>query len=141
MRLLLSLATSLAMALPAMADQRCKSVDFSYENQIDRMIRIERLYYFDVEDDKNRSRNIRNRNIASGGTIGPYNESLPYVGAEPIARFFVKYRECLNQNGSTCSSWSSARNSRGYIPDPAVTSCSKNMDILIKVTRVGQFPT
>ena len=124
----------------AAADQRCKSVDFTFENQIDNIIRIDKLYYFDTEDDKNRRNNIRNRIVQPDTTIGPYNISLPYVGAEPIARFFVEYHECTSRSGSTCSSWGSKRNSRGYVPDPVVTSCAKNMDIHVIVTRVGQLP-
>lgn len=140
LRVILMAAVSMAAAT-AHADQRCKSVDFTFENQIDSMIRIQKLYYFDIEDDKNRSKNIWNRTIRSDRQVGPYNITLPYVGAEAIARFFVQYQECQAQSGNNCSSWGPKRNSRGYIPNPAVTYCAKNMDVHVIVTEVGQLPS
>lgn len=98
-RALLSLALGAAAAavLPAgaaLADQRCRDVRITINNNTSQSIRVYRIEYEDIEDAKFRTENIPNQVI-------PVNmqyyvvKNLEYVGNEPIGRVRVQYRSGL----------------------------------------------
>lgn len=103
-------------ASAAHADQRCRQVTFNVTNETGQTITVYRVEYEDVEDDKLRRNNVRNTEILNGQSE-PIEETLEYVGNEPIGTVSFQY-----QIGSTGREWSDAEESN-------VERCVRRMEI------------
>ncbi|MEM8500943.1 MAG: hypothetical protein AAF542_23215 [Pseudomonadota bacterium] len=128
---------SLLLSVTVMADQRCRSVDIRFENNVPRSIKILKFEYFDDEDDKWRTENVWNFFQIVGATSGVVEETLEYVGNEPIPLFRVHYKWCgVQDSNGQCDSWQrGSRVSRQVAAVPNVARCTRNMNITIPINQ------
>lgn len=96
---LLSLTVSAAAAMAlstgsAMADQRCRDVRITINNNTGQSIRVYKIEYEDIEDARFRSENIPNQVIPANMQYYVV-KNLEYVGNEQIGRVRAQYRSGL----------------------------------------------
>lgn len=117
------------------ADQKCKSVDIKFRNDVPRSIKILKFEYYDVEDAKWRTEDVWNFFQIQGATSGKIDRTLEYVGNEKISQFKVHYKWCGVQTASwQCTSWQSGSYvSKPRAGIPNVNKCVKNLDVTIPV--------
>lgn len=133
-RPLLVAILSLGLAAPAIADQRCRSVDVRFQNDTSRIIRVLSFEYYDEEDRRWRSENVRNTVIGIGAISAARDETLEYVGNEPLNRFRVWHRTCAVASGGTCTTWSNGRQLSADVNGiPGISRCTRNIDLTIPV--------
>ncbi len=88
------------------ADQKCKDVKIKVTNKAGKDVKIYKVKYYDVEDKKWRTNDIKNEKIQNGRT-GSVTETLEYVGNEKIGNVQIQYKPLVG--GSRV--WSSAKSS------------------------------
>ena len=81
----------------AQADQLCKNIKFEFKNSHNsgRSVKVVNVEYFDKEDNKWRTENVKDTECSHNATCTTGKEDLEYVGNEDITKvkFHFKYRE------------------------------------------------
>ena len=101
-----------------LADQKCKSVKFSFTNLIGESIRIYKVGYYDLEDGKWRTNSIKNTKMNDGATK-TITETLEYLGNEKMGDVRVYYKPLVGGG----KKWSD-----NYMPLQGIT-CVKNLSV------------
>lgn len=114
----LIIGSSMLPSGTVLADQKCKSVKFSFTNSIGESIKIYKVGYYDLEDKKWRTNTIKNTKMNNGATAS-ITETLEYLGNEKLGDVRVYYKPLVG--GS--KKWSD-----NYKPLPG-TTCIKNLAV------------
>ena len=131
MRKLISMAV-VAMSISllsanAMADQKCKSADLKVKNLYGERIKVVKVNYRDKEDKKWRDNDLSNTEIANGSTK-TINETLEYVGNEPVPKMQVQFQYKEADGDWSDKVWSNVTTGLGG------SDCVKDKDYNITVS-------
>ena len=126
----LALSTSLLCAGPAMADQKCKSVDLEVTNEYGKQIKVLKVNYRDKDDKKWRDNDLSNTTISDNVTK-TIDEDLEYVGNETIPKMQVQFRYKEQDGDWSDRVWSNVTTGLGG------ANCVKNKDYEITVSSIG----
>lgn len=124
-------ATAVFAAAPAYADQLCKSVRIDTLNNFAHEIRIRKINYFDQEDARWRTNDIRNT-VIQRGRSRPVTETLEYVGNERLTHFqlLIDYKRRPSDDWTT-GRWTN-------ISSDLVDRCVKGARVALQVTSLGR---
>lgn len=111
----------------AMADQKCKSADIKVQNSYGKKIKVSKINYRDKEDKKWRDNNLSNTEISNGSTR-TIDETLEYVGNEPVPKMQVQFQYLENDGDWSDKVWSNVTTGLGG------SDCVKNKDYNITVS-------